>query len=89
MDKRLLDILCCPATHAPLRALSAPELEAVNRAIAGGQLRDQGGRACAGAIAEGLITRDGSTIYRVEDGIPVLLADHAVAAPAIEGFPRT
>ena len=42
MDKRLLDILCCPATHAPLRALSAPELEAVNRAIAGGQLRDQG-----------------------------------------------
>lgn len=89
MDKRLLDILCCPATHAPLRALSAPELDAVNRAIAGGQLRDEGGRTCAGALAEGLITHDGRTIYGVEDGIPVLLADHAMATTSIEGFPRT
>jgi uncharacterized protein YbaR (Trm112 family) len=89
MDKRLLDILCCPVTHAPLRALSAPELDAVNRAIAGGQLRDEGGRACARALAEGLITRDGRTIYGVTDGIPVLLADHAMATSSIEGFPRT
>jgi uncharacterized protein YbaR (Trm112 family) len=89
MDKRLLDILCCPTTRAPLRLLSAAELEAVNQAIAAGQVRDESGRACAQVFGEALITRDGRTIYRIDDGIPVMLAEEAVATAAVEGFPRT
>jgi uncharacterized protein YbaR (Trm112 family) len=89
MDKRLLDILCCPTSHAPLRLLSAAELDAVNRAIGSGQVEDAGGRPCTGTVGEALITRDGRTIYRVDDGIPVLLADEAIAASRIAGWPAT
>ncbi len=87
MDKRLLDILCCPTSHAPLRLLSGTELDVVNRAIAAGQVQDEGGRPCTGPVGEALITRDGRTIYRVDDGIPVLLADEAIAASRISGLP--
>jgi uncharacterized protein YbaR (Trm112 family) len=88
MDKRLLDILCCPTTRAPLRLLSASEREAVNRAVESGKVRDEGGRHCAAVMGEALITRDGRTIYRIDDGIPVMLADEAIATAGIEGFPR-
>jgi uncharacterized protein YbaR (Trm112 family) len=89
MDKRLLDILCCPTTRAPLRLLSAPELAAVNQAIEAGQLHDEAGRSCAQVFGEALITRDGRTIYRIDDGIPVMLADEAIGTATISGFPRT
>jgi uncharacterized protein YbaR (Trm112 family) len=35
-----------------------------------------------------LITRDGRTIYRIEDDIPVMLADEAIATAQIADFPR-
>lgn len=89
MDKRLLDILCCPTTRAPLRLLSASELDAVNQAIEAGQVRDDAGRSCVQVFGAALITRDGSTIYRIDDGIPVMLADEAIATAGISGFPRT
>lgn len=88
MDKRLLDILCCPTTRAPLRMLSTAERDAVNQAIEAGLVQDAGGRACSRVFGEALITRDGRTIYRIDDGIPVMLADEAIAASAIDGFPR-
>ena len=34
MDRKLLDILCCPVTKQPLALLDAGELEALNAAIA-------------------------------------------------------
>ena len=36
MDKRLLDILCCPVSKTPVRQLARGELEAINTAIAAG-----------------------------------------------------
>ena len=36
MDRKLLDILCCPTSKQPLALLGAPELAALNRAIAAG-----------------------------------------------------
>ena len=35
----------------------------------------------------GLITRDGRTIYRVEEDIPVMLADEAIATSQLADFP--
>ena len=35
MDRKLLDILACPATRQPLAVLSRPGLDALNRAIEG------------------------------------------------------
>ena len=89
IDRRLLDILCCPVTKAPVRPLAPAELEALNRAIAAGAVRTEGGMPIATAAAAALITRDGRTIYRVDDDIPVMLADEAVATAQIADFPRT
>ena len=88
MDRKLLDILCCPASKQPLALLNAAELTALNRAIADGGLRRTDGSNQTESIAEGLITRDHKTIYRIEDGIPVLLADEGIATGQIAEFPR-
>ena len=88
MDRKLLDILCCPTPRQPLALLSAPELAAVNRAIADGAVARADGSPQPDALAEGLVTHDGRTVYRIEDGIPVLLADEALAVSQVSDFPR-
>jgi uncharacterized protein YbaR (Trm112 family) len=87
MDKRLLDILCCPATKVPLRPLARNELEALNKAIGAGSVRTTAAAAVASTLQAGLITSDGKLIYRVEDDIPVLLADEAIGTTQLEAFP--
>jgi uncharacterized protein YbaR (Trm112 family) len=88
MDRKLLDILCCPTSKQPLALLNAAELASINRAIAAGGLCRADGQAQSAPLAEGLITRDHKTVYRIDDGIPVLLAEEAIATAAIADFPR-
>ena len=88
MDRKLLDILCCPASKQPLALLNKAELRALNEAIAAGGLKRVDGSPQSAEVKEGLITRDHQTIYRVEDGIPVLLSDEGIATTLIPGFPR-
>ena len=88
IDKRLLDILCDPVTKSPVRPLSAGELDALTRAVAAGKVNTEGGTALKAPPSAGLITRDGRTIYRIEDDIPVMLPDEAIATAQIEDFPR-
>jgi uncharacterized protein YbaR (Trm112 family) len=45
------------------------------------------GTAVAAAVTAGLITRDRRTIYRIEDDIPVMLADEAIATDQLRDFP--
>ena len=86
MDKRLLDILCCPTTRQPLRMLTRTELDSLNRAAAAGALTHADGSTWKDSVSAALITRDGSLIYRIEDDIPVMLADFAVATASLPGF---
>jgi len=88
MDRKLLDILCCPSTKQPLALLNKAELEALNHAIAEGGLKRIDGSLQSEPIKEGLITRDHKTIYRIDDGIPVLLSDEGIATAPIADFPR-
>lgn len=88
MDRKLLDILCCPTSKQPLALLNAAELAALNQAIAAGSVRRADGSAQSEAVAEALVTRDRRTVYRVDDGIPVLLADEALATVQVADFPR-
>jgi uncharacterized protein YbaR (Trm112 family) len=87
MDRKLLDILVCPATRQPLSLLDAGGLDALNRAIASGGLRRNDGSEQASPLREALVTRDGKTVYRIDDGIPVLLAEEGLATAQVEGFP--
>jgi uncharacterized protein YbaR (Trm112 family) len=88
MDRKLLDILCCPTSKQPLALLGSAELAALNAAIAAGGVSRADGSAQSEPLGEGLISRDRKLVYRVEDGIPVLLADEALATAQIADFPR-
>jgi len=85
MNTQLLDILCCPTSKMPLRLLRADELDAVNRSLAARAASGEAPR----ALAAGLVTRDRRTIYRIEDDIPVMLADEALTVADITDFPES
>ncbi|MFT3806017.1 Trm112 family protein [Arenimonas sp.] len=87
MDRKLLDILCCPASKQPLALLDRAELQALNQAITQGHVMRLDGSKQDQMLTEGLITRDRRIIYRVDDGIPVLLADEGIATAAVPDFP--
>ncbi|WP_305804954.1 Trm112 family protein [Stenotrophomonas sp. YIM B06876] len=87
MDRKLLDLLCSPDTRQPLFQLESSGLEALNRAIAAGGIVNAEGVAVTAPWREALVTRDRKQLFRVDDGIPVLLAEEAVATAQIAGFP--
>lgn len=86
MDRKLLDLLVCPATRQPLALLDKPGLEALNRAIAAGSVVRVDGTPQTETIRKALIARDRKTLYRVDDGIPVLLIEEGIAVSAVEGL---
>jgi len=88
MDRKLLDLLVCPTTRQPLALLDSRGLQAANAAIAAGNVVRGDGSAQTEPLREALVTRDRKTLYRVDDGIPVLLAEEALATVQIEGFPQ-
>lgn len=85
MDKRLLEILVCPVSHAPLREVTRTELAALNAAIARGEVHTAAGDAQTTPLDAALTTLDGATTYRVDDGIPVLLAEEGLVTSALSG----
>jgi uncharacterized protein YbaR (Trm112 family) len=87
MDKRLLDILCCPVSKTPVRPLSKRELDVLNHAISIGAVESVAGNPVHDSISEGLITTDGKVIYRVEDGIPVMLPEEGIGTVQMNDFP--
>lgn len=88
MDRKLLDILVCPATRQPLALLEPAGLEALNRAIGAQSVARNDGCREPAPLREALVTRDRKTVYRLDDGIPVLLAEEGIATAQIGDFPR-
>lgn len=88
MDRKLLDILACPASRQPLAMLETRGLDALNRAIAAGGIQRVDGSPQAEALREALVTRDRKTVYRIDDGIPVLLVDEGIASAQVPDFPK-
>ncbi len=87
MDRKLLDILVCPASRQPLALLDKQGLDALNRAIETGGVQRVDGSAQSEPLREALVTRDRKTLYRIDDGIPVLLVDEGIATAQVDGFP--
>lgn len=87
MDKRLLDILCCPVSKTPVRLLARAELDALNGAIAAGDVATTAGTPVHERLDEGLITVDRKLVYRVADGIPVMLPEEGIGTAQLRDFP--
>lgn len=87
MDRKLLDILACPATRLPLALLEPRGLEALNQGIKAGGIKRIDGAPQVDAVREALITRDRKLVYRLDDGIPVLLVEEGIATGQIADFP--
>ncbi|MBN8710969.1 MAG: hypothetical protein BGO12_04810 [Verrucomicrobia bacterium 61-8] len=65
MEKRLLEIICCPETRQPLREATPSELA---RALS----------FKAGNFEAGLIRQDEQVFYPIRNGIPLLISDEAI-----------
>lgn len=87
MDRKLLDLLVCPATRQPLALLDQAGLAALNAAAAAGTLRRADDTPQSTALDAALVTRDHRLVYRVEDGIPVLLVEEGIPTAQVADFP--
>lgn len=88
VERRLLDILCCPATRQPLAPATDRQVDAINRAIAATGVTRNDGTPQASPLSAALVTRDRRFVYRIDDGIPVLLADEGINTNQVTDFPE-
>jgi len=85
LDRKLLDIICCPVTRSPLELLSDGELATLNGLIGSKRVKNREDTVVDAPLVEALVTRSGKLIYPIRDGIPVLLEDQAMPLQQIEG----
>lgn len=79
VDKELLELLVCPQTRQALREASSELLGTLNARVARGELSNQGGTVLQIPLVEALVCADGRLLYPVLDGIPMLIAEEAIA----------
>ena len=86
VDRKLLDILCCPVSKTPLQMLDDKRLARLNSGISSGEVQYIDGALVEEALAEALVTIDSKVIYAVDDGIPVLLEDQGIGTTQLSDF---
>ncbi len=78
LNDDILSLLCCPEHRMRLLPANDETLWRVNAAIQAGQLLNRVGNAIESPLDGGLVREDGTLMYPVIDGIPVLLCDDAI-----------
>lgn len=81
----LLEILCCPETHQRVREAPATLVDSVNRAIRDGSLKPPTGGRPIEELEGGLVREDGKFVYPIRKGIPIMLIEERLPAPAPPG----
>ena len=84
LDRRLLDLLCCPVNKLPLTLADRDALSRLQAAASSGLLLQRDGVAVTLAPQAALIESRSGWYYPIMDDIPVLLPEAAlrVNAPA-------
>jgi uncharacterized protein YbaR (Trm112 family) len=86
IDRKLLEILCCPVSKTPLTRLPAARLKKLNESIAAGEVQYVQGDAVEQPLREALITEDSKVIYPVVDEIPILLEERGIGTTQLHNF---
>lgn len=87
LDPRFLSILCCPVSKRALKPLSRARLAFVNDAIRAGAALNVGGAKLEAGLQDALISDDDRVIYRIDDGVPVLLPEEGIGTTQFQGLP--
>ncbi|MBD2127311.1 hypothetical protein H6F97_13140 [Microcoleus sp. FACHB-1] len=75
----LLNILCCPETKQPVSLADQNLLDQINLRIQQGKVSNRSGRPLENPIDAGLICKDGTYLYPIQEGVPILIIDEAIA----------
>ena len=86
VDGRLLEILCCPVTKVPVRRLAKDKLAVLNESVKQGEVRYLDGAPVDSELSEALITENGTSVYRVDDGIPIMLEEMGIPTSQLDSF---
>ena len=78
MDDKLLEIICCPETHQPLRRADVELVTNLNQRIETGTLFDRVEEKVGQKIDGGLLREDGKILYPIRQNIPTLLIEQGI-----------
>ncbi len=78
ISQELLKMLVCPDDRTTLTPADPAVIQAANRRIAEGSLRNRVGRVIERQFDAGLIREDGKLLYPIVDDLPIMLIDEAV-----------
>lgn len=78
MSKQMYQILCCPETKQKVTELDPRFVAKINGLIAGGKMKNIGGKILAERISTALVREDGQIAYPVRNDIPVMLINEGM-----------
>jgi uncharacterized protein YbaR (Trm112 family) len=78
LEQEFVAILRCVETGSELRLLDESALAKLNTAITNGEVATRVGQKLERPLEAALVNAEGSWVYQVLDGIPVLLSEQAI-----------
>jgi uncharacterized protein YbaR (Trm112 family) len=79
INEEFLAMLRCPVDRQKVAMADDDLVKSINAAITAGSLRNKGGNAVSKQVDGALVREDKQLAYPIFDGIPVMLADEAIA----------
>ena len=86
IDPKLLHILRCPVSKQKLTAVSDEELTVLNQRIREQALQHIDGSLVVEQLIAALTTENRHTIYKVVNGIPVMLENESIPAEQLDNW---
>ena len=86
IHRKLLEVLVCPVTKLPVNRLSEKKLKQMNDLIREGKIKTMDGNLLREPLTEALVTSNRNMVYRVEEGIPIMLEDQGIGTHQIANW---
>ena len=87
INQDLLEDLACPEDKTPVSLADQALVDEINKRIAAGEIKNRGGESVTTPMDGGLVRADAAYLYRIEDGIPIMLIDEAIALEGLSPSP--